>query len=290
MGSCCSTTANSETTQKLDQHSPMAAPIRAPRSDDRSPTLESRAPPPTLDEETVKEVVLSVSQTPKLRPKPPKHEPQEQEKIAITMASPSPVFSIFKLDGDEKRPRRSPSEEISEMSEIESVSTTTNLTNDDNDDEIGRARAYRSPMKLPKNRSFSGEVGAAGRRERFVAGRSPSLRSDQSPGRKTGNGLGSVRIVQSRDLGRAGPRNGWSPAPEKRFGRDSGEGSGRRSRSPAMNRTDSGGARRSPSARRAVRSPGRINGAPTGKACRRDEENDESLDNPLVSLECFIFL
>lgn len=298
---CCSSTASSAPEQKN----------RITHS--RSEAGESRAPPPT-EEETVKEVL---SETPRLKPKVHKSVPivsdpeleQENEEddgdkststIATTMTpSPKPVFPIFRLDGEKIEKKvselKNVNEEISEICSLsESVSTTTNLTRED-DDEVAH-RVYRSPIRHP---SVSGELGG-GRRDQRLAGKSPSRRCDQSPGRRNGNGVGSVRIVQARDPGRAMTRRGLTAAEHHR--RDSGEGSARRSRSPAMTRADGGGVRsgvgRSPSARRATRSPGRVNGA-TAENDRRAAENlkwptkstaDESLENPLVSLECFIFL
>lgn len=175
---------------------------------------------------------------------------------------------------EKKKPFIKVEEEISEVSEVcsvtESVSTLA--------DEEPRQRINRSPAKLRKNRSFSGEFGA--RKER-TAGRSPARRPEQSPGRRNN---GSMRIVQKGNSGTGNlPRR-----------RDSGEISGRRSRSPAT-RTDSVAARsvvgRVPSARRTNQSPARVRAAAPESGCRQMENSSiESLENPLVSLECFIFL
>lgn len=315
---CCSSTASGHKQKRRITLSP-----RRPRSD----AGESRAPPPTVDEETVKEVL---SETPRLiKPKvaqsvPIVSDPEDDgEKrsnstTAATTPTGKPVFPIFKLDGEkierkvsELKSRAAMGEEISELSEIcslsETVSTATNITRDDDDDcdEVGHSRVYRSPMRLhPKGCSLSGDLGGGGgwRREQRIAGKSPSRRSEQSPGRRNGNGngngIGSVRMVQAREPVRPMIRRG----PENHR-RDSGESSARRSRSPAMTRNDSGCARsgvgRSPSARTAARSPSRVNGAPYESNRRVVEDPtkwptkntaDESLENPLVSLECFIFL
>lgn len=143
----------------------------------------------------------------------------------------------------------------------------------DRKEELREAR-QRSPARL-RNRPFSGEMQ---RGERTV-GRSPGRRSEPSPGR--------VRPVTGTGYGRR---------------RESGESSGRRSTSPAM-RAESG-VGRAQSGRKAGRSPGRV-GPGSGDKIRKVDggkesgeskwaptsaSNDESLENPLVSLECFIFL
>ncbi|XP_057963204.1 uncharacterized protein LOC131154438 [Malania oleifera] len=181
--------------------------------------------------------------------------------------------------------------EISEVSEIcsvsESVSTTT-ITEGRDEEEV-RRRVDRTPVKFPRNRSFSGEMGRPGR-DRGVRKSpvSPARRQEPSPGR--------ARSGLSRQAGQtAGRRDG--------IRRDLGENSGRRSRSPAKgadvltsrSRSRSGRGR-SPSARRTAQSPGRIpppapdNPRKAAESCSGEGKENESLENPLVSLECFIFL
>ena len=239
----------------------------SPSSNPREPPLrstakgsENRAPPP--EEETVKEVL---SETPKWKPKFDAEKPTEAQ---VT---------------DEKEKLFIKPEEISEVSEVCSVSESVSTLAD----EESRQRVNGSPTKVRKARSFSGELGT--RRER-TAGKSPARRAEQSPGRRN---AGSVRVVQ---MG-----NGVSGNQPRR--RDAGENSGRRSRSPAT-RTDSGAARsivgRSPSARRTNQSPARVRAAAAESGGRKLENSNmegkwpssanESLENPLVSLECFIFL
>ncbi|XP_021830777.1 pinin-like [Prunus avium] len=324
MGCCMSTTTTEKSPalgpQKL-QHSLVGT--QGPRSDDAH---DSRAPPP-VDEETVKEVLSETPRpkpTPSSPPPPPlmpftklqEHEPvdQDQEKRAQ-----EPVFEKkIKQEDPEKIEEKIPiynnNGEISEVSEIcslsESMSTTT-ITRDD--DEEVHQRVNRSPMRIPKNRDPVGQ-----RRDRVV-GKSPTRRTESSPGRKYGpngnNGNGSVRLVQSREPGPGQqPLSRRGSAELNRRGsraesnrRDPGESSGRRSRSPATRVTDGGGANRanvgrSPSARRSGRYPGRTTVGPvesSGSTRRVAEEPmmeegkwpaNESIDNPLVSLECFIFL
>ncbi|XP_062093954.1 uncharacterized protein LOC133799987 [Humulus lupulus] len=299
---CCASTGNGK-------FSPQSHKLQAPRSDSRAD------PPPSAEEETVKEVL---SETPRPRPKlEDELEDEEQVKKNIPNPKPLPVlYPIIKLSKEEKTKiqKTAPfyhhtaeeeiSEEVSEICSLrsESVSATTTLTRDDNDDDevIGNGaanRVYRSPLKLPnKNRSFSGDLGRVGK--------SPTRRSNQSPGRRNGSG----RMVQGRDhpaqnMNRRGLRTANTtehPPPPHYQRRDySGEGSApRRSRSPAT-RSNMG---RSPSAGRAGRSPGRGGAGhidprmeegkwpPARTTTNNSTTTDESLDNPLVSLECFIFL
>ncbi|KAF3451537.1 hypothetical protein FNV43_RR07632 [Rhamnella rubrinervis] len=302
MGCCVSTNSKSSALgpQKY-QHSLVGS--QRPRSD----AIESRAPPPSAEEETVKEVLSETPRPKTPSPLPVQHmpifKPEELDYEAEEKRSHKPVFYKITQDEEEETEKKMPIsntvEEVSEMSEIcslsESVSTTT-ITRDD--DEEVRQRVNRSPMKLPKNRSFSGDLGA--RRDRVV-GKSPTRRSDQSPGRRNGNGVGSVRLVQNREPGQPMARRALRSEPRRR---EPGESSARRSRSPAITRTDGVATRsavgRSPSARRSGKSPGRTAAVSTESSRRATEESsvegnwptttNESLENPLVSLECFIFL
>lgn len=142
-------------------------------------------------------------------------------------------------------------------------------------------RVNGSPIKLLKNCSFPGDIDD--RRDRMVHG-----------SRK----FGSVRLIPCRDqLGQKMVKEGI------RRRRDPGENSCRQSRSP-VTRVDTGDARsfvsRSPSVRRTNRSPVARARTTLPERGRRPTEipameskrscNNESLENPLVSLECFIFL
>ncbi|RDX68903.1 hypothetical protein CR513_52060, partial [Mucuna pruriens] len=247
MGCCFSTNGS--------YSSPSSKPSEGSRSATKA--SQNRAPPP--EEETVKEVL---SETPKWKPK---------------FEAENPTETL--LQNDKEKPFGKP-QEISEVSEVCSVSESVSTLAD----EEARLRLNRSPPKVRKARSFSGEFG--GRRER-TPGKSPSRRPEQSPGRRN---VGSVRVVQ---MGNGGTAN----QPRRR---DAGENSGRRSRSPAT-RTDSVTTRsvvgRSPSARRTHtnQSPARIRTAATESGGRKMENStmeskwpssaNESLENPLVSLE-----
>ncbi|MCD7447377.1 hypothetical protein HAX54_028449 [Datura stramonium] len=239
--------------------------------------------PPTVsnssqqsEEETVKEVLSETPTIPK-------------SKLYTTTAEDSPKksspISKFSNTMEEKHHKNHimkkpitanfnhPDDLSEEVSEICS-STLSEATVTDKryaaEDDATEVR-QRSPAKY-RNGSFQRSVG-----------NSPVRRSDPSPGR--------VRSGSARDS--RGPR------------KENGECSGRRSRSPAM-RTENGGygsgLGRSPSVRRTGKSPGRVR-SELGDRIRRMDERDgdgenkwpptngnESLENPLVSLECFIFL
>ncbi|KAM1004951.1 hypothetical protein ACFX13_005125 [Malus domestica] len=323
MGCCLSTAAAGKSSALGDQkhrHSLVG------NEESRSGAARESGGPPPVDVETVKEVL---SETPKPKPKPLpqssppplfKHEPvldRDQEKRAASDEEELPVFVSLKTKLDpEKIEQKIPicnnngggGGEISEVSEIcslsESMSATT-VTRDD-DEEVHQRLVNRSPMKLRQNRDSS-----TGQRRDRVVGKSPTRRTESSPGRRYGpNGAGSMRLVQSREPGPGQqPMSRRGPRTESNR-RDPGDSSGRRSRSPATRITDGGGvnranAGRSPSARRSGKYPtrtaiGPIDSSSSGPTRRVVEEpnkeegtwptTNESLDNPHVSLECFIFL
>ncbi|KAL0353107.1 UNVERIFIED_CONTAM: hypothetical protein Sangu_0892000 [Sesamum angustifolium] len=274
-----------------------AAPPKPPRVSDSKTAakhtgISSKSPPPTnpvLEEETVKEVL---SETPAIpnHPSPliPKFQENRQRESPFIKAAPLlPDFSRTAHDkkhqngGVCKKPfmafsNDDLSEEVSEIcsTHSESVSISTTITEKRENDELRELR-QRSPARY-RNRSISGEV----KKDKTV-GRSPGRKSEPSPSRvRPGTGSGYGRR------------------------RDGGESSGRRSRSP-VTRTESGasktGLTRSQSARKTGKSPGRV-GSGLGERIRKADEgkesgdgkwpptSNESLENPLVSLECFIFL
>ncbi|CAL0309388.1 unnamed protein product [Lupinus luteus] len=260
MGCCVSTS---------DNNSIRSSPPRV--------SAESRAPP-SVEEETVKEVL---SETSKWKPTVAKFEAEkltvanfEAEKKTVAKfeaEKPCQKPTVAKFEGDSKVETiiNKVEEEISEVCSLsESVSTTT-LT-----EEELHQRVHRSPTKIDKNLYFSGKFdgGSGGR------GKSPKRRTDQSPGRR------NVKVVQSRDQMRNQPRR---------------DNSGRRSMSPAT-RADNVAARSvvggSQSARRTNQSPVRVGTIAPGNGGRKrqspavKQSANESLENPLVSLECFIFL
>lgn len=277
MGCCVSTTNDEPSAQNLPHNS-----------------KQNRTPPPShplLEEESVKEVL---SETPSVPKKPTivraRHENHDPRKFKSSLPTTVPNIPDEKF----KKPIMvlKPEEFSEEPSEIcstlsESVSTATCCTEKNDDDRTdNRLRSFRQ-------RSLSGDC----RWER-VAGKSPSKRPEPSPGR-VGSGSG-------RDARGLVANNGQR--------RDCGESSGRRSRSPATRSEGGGGSKmglvRNGSARKGGKSPGRVksevgdkirkvedaHNSNFGYSNRESRENkwppasDESLENPLVSLECFIFL
>ncbi|MBA0775013.1 hypothetical protein Gotri_010179 [Gossypium trilobum] len=271
MGCCLSSKKGSSRGKEAHLHAGL-------ESFNQRPSLESRAPPPSAEEETVKEVL---SETPK--PKARIFIPQEEEKKKPQIEKPA----FVKIQGEEslnfnikpepKLPvnviEESASEDVSEICSVsvsESVSTITDRR--DEEEEVRQQKVFRSPAR-------------SGSRNQVV-GRSPTRKIDQSPGRRNGVVNGGSASVSS----------------------------GRRSRSPAVNRSVMG---RSPSGRRTNQSPGRARLDPgeTGNSKKVEQQHgatttttmegkwpssnnnaatssapNESLENPLVSLECFIFL
>ncbi|RAL41791.1 hypothetical protein DM860_008973 [Cuscuta australis] len=251
------------------------------------PVKIDRSAPP-VEEETVKEVVLSETHISK-----PISLPDEEKQEKIGNGELKDVdFEKGKVEvpGGRRRGGVVKEEEeevaVSEPSEMcsftESISTTATEWRDD-DGEVNQ----RSPAP-PRKRRGTGDL--AGRIDRSF--RSPAGRSTPSPEKR--NALASSRGGQSRSRVTSQRRNA---GPQKDVPRDS--ATTRRSRSPATRReVDSrrNVSNKSPAVGEGGRSPARSAERHTGddKSETRNagaaEETGESLENPLVSLECFIFL
>lgn len=268
--------------------------------------------PPRPEEESVKEVL---SETPNPKPKPkstptptldldptpefkipknviPETEYQEVEvvveeegptkpKIPLTPKKTRPGTQAGTSDPTPVAPACAMPEEISDLSEMcsmsESVSTNTLRDRDEDELHVQQQWSKNNSQRGRGGYRSQGQNGHFTQTNRaFSAGRSPLKRVDPSPPRRRNPVQGSAR-------------------------RERGENSGRRSGSPGS-RANVG---RSPSGRRAGPSPGRVRivQGPTETESESDErkveeretENEwqgpnESLENPLVSLECFIFL
>ncbi|XP_065878863.1 uncharacterized protein [Euphorbia lathyris] len=272
---CCLTTTHGGRNSQIESES-----LKINKS-----TPSQNSAPPSIEEETVKEVL---SETPKLI-KPELHhhhhhddddgEEEDKQKKNIHI-DPVPFPDEDTVNS-----------EVCSLSISETVSTTTFDYGYNDDEGEVKQRVKRSPAKLPvKNRSLSGDFGC---RREWVTGKSPNRRTDQSPDKRNNvsrGGCGSVKPGQSRESSSVG-RRVLRPDP---YRRDSGEGSGRRSRSPAANRSSSTTGR-SLSARRRNGSPGRVRTDvpdkwPSTSNMGTSTTPNESLENPLVSLECFIFL
>ncbi|XP_027343329.1 uncharacterized protein LOC113855897 [Abrus precatorius] len=210
--------------------------------------------PPLVEEESVKEVL---SETPISKPQEvPILLPQTKTQLPVIQHQKVPINKALE------------SEEVSLFSETcsnsESFSTTTTLT-ENKEDEATSKRSNREGTRH-RNRSYTVDGNRIGGREK----RPKSLA--KMPEKRIPAGSRSVRRSDS-DHTRRG----------------SGDGSDRRSRSPSYARTVGAGV-------------GRSHLRPPGASCRRlapakvvKDENDgvsleESLENPHVSMECFIFL
>ncbi|PIA40788.1 hypothetical protein AQUCO_02400095v1 [Aquilegia coerulea] len=279
---------------------------------------------PVFEEETVKEVL---SETPKPKPIIPipksqlkpktqtllkieeeeqvaeeeeEEEEEKQNKIPTTTSVIKPSVSKIEEEEEKKENNATYSEEISEVSEIcslsESISTTTitEKKEDEDGEVIQPPRVQRSPAKVLRKRSIPGDF--VGKHERGC--KSPARRLNPSPGRRIENN--NLEMGQTQTTRRRLSENNNNNSRVMR--RDLGERSGRRSRSPAT-RANSGTTRagigRSPS-RKAPRSPARVPAITTPETSWKEKEEEEtkdannstneSIENPLVSLECFIFL
>lgn len=244
--------------------------------------------PETRKNSTVKEVIPT-SDTPTspisdVDPKPASAIP-ETLKTSFSDIQTKPSFAKLEegeekgngVKTEEKVPTFISADETSEFSEIcsasETISTTTigEKREENGCDEVEmRPKENRSPATIRRKRSYSGDSG--GRIERRA----------KSPARRT----------PVLEVGRS--NRSRTPIGSHGFRRDTGE---RRSRSPAT-RKELG---RSPSGRRVAGSPRRNPTEATENVGRKVEEgafspaaapsaSKESLENPLVSLECFIFL
>ncbi|KAE8075881.1 hypothetical protein FH972_014564 [Carpinus fangiana] len=263
---CCVSTSKSKSHPDLKtgsttrQQFPTKSPIEKP---DPTHVRDQRAPPP-VEEESVKEVL---SETP-IVPKPQNPIPAEEKKTQVPLVETEGLNLIHKTE-----------QELSEASQItESLSystattTTTTITEmkEEEDEAVSkRSRLNRAEARGPRKRPYTGEL--SGRRN--IPARGPSE-------------------VRTRRLN-AGTR------------KDSGEGSFRRSRSPATRKPGGVG-----------RSPGKVAGAAGSRSVDlgvqrqskqragveeeekstpnddvlQQQQGNESIENPLVSLECFIFL
>lgn len=253
---------------------------------------------PVFEEESVKEVL---SETPKPKPKPQEvipiqesdkkseqddkqiHTKTEEKDIQI------PIPKIVEVVNNSVN-NVAVSEDFSEVSEIcslsGSISTTVTERKDDEDGEVSQPRVHRSPAKRIRKRPIPGEF--VSRQDR--GSKSPARRLNPSPGRR--NDSSSHQNQNHQDAVAARRRI----AENNRARRENiDRGVSRRSRSPAT-RTNAGtnraGIGRSPSKRApAPRSPARTPAVKQPEKVEEGEkETNELIENPLVSMECFIFL
>ncbi|XP_009621652.1 peptidyl-prolyl cis-trans isomerase CYP63 [Nicotiana tomentosiformis] len=278
-------------------------PLPCSASNDRAPPQ-----PPPLEEETVKEVL---SETPIPKPHHPPKVPLVNDKEADFPQVKIESTAVVKPTSDETtfeatvvvKPcddtkfestaviKPEVSEEPSEMcSFTESYSTTATATEKREDD--GEV-TQRSPIRVYRKRQNSGEIpGVRERSFRSQPGRSaPSPEKRRSPASSRGV-QGRGMTAQRRNVG---PPNGGT----RRGTIDSGV---RRSKSPATRgpvEQRRNVRYRSPAAREEEKLGGQspVRSAENGGSSRAEKpkeevspESGESLENPLVSMECFIFL
>ncbi|KAA0052709.1 putative BEST plant protein match is: (TAIR:plant.1) protein [Cucumis melo var. makuwa] len=251
----------------------------------------NRDPPSSMEEETVKEVL---SETPALKPPPNKNCPPEEDEFHKPLGDETEKkLSEIPINGIPEQP--SEFYEISHMNKCISVSAATFTDQADGGGEVHQTGLKSSPVKLTKNQSVSSDVEL---KREIPQSRTLTRRSDQSPVRRNG-AVGSMRMVHNRDMSPAMARRGLRAEPPRR---DPDENSSRRSQSPSTAPSDSAGYRsalsRTPSTRKSGKSsPIRAMTATSQKVVEENNIVDgkfntqiESLENPLVSLECFIFL
>ncbi|KAK7257460.1 hypothetical protein RIF29_31461 [Crotalaria pallida] len=300
-----------------------------------NPTHEVAPPPPFEDEEEEESVKEVLSETPISKPHQVPILTKETKTQMPLLQNPVEVFetkdlnpiisepnqvSILKPETKTQMPLlQNPAEvfetekEVTELvshpseacSISESFSTTTTATattekrEEDEATSERRSRERTTTMNHKWNRSPSnassrkGPYAVNGNGAGGKGGRpkSQAKRSEPSPEKKIQSGPRSVRGRESGPVANRKVNAG--------FRRDSGEGSGRRSRSPSCSRTaggmnrvcgDGGGKEAPP-----------VNGVAEKEEKRESEseevgkENDvvtqeESIENPHVSMECFIFL
>ncbi|CAJ2655002.1 unnamed protein product [Trifolium pratense] len=145
----------------------------------------------------------------------------------------------------------------------------------------------RSPSRKRPHVAADGNV--AGGNERRV--KSPARRSEPSPEKKMKSGS---RLVRGRESGPVANRKINASSAGVR--RDSAEGSGRRSRSPSCSRSVGGSSKVGISGGRKQAPVAVENGMEKKSENEEVEEKSdivsqgESIENPHVSMECFIFL
>ncbi|KAI8009611.1 hypothetical protein LOK49_LG06G01662 [Camellia lanceoleosa] len=275
MGCCLSTTTNETSKPNPDV---VVNPnhhhhCHFPESDSHGGAPPQPPTPPPLEEETVKEVLSETA-----IPKPPTPTPTPILNNNNNNHLHHPVVEEVEIQSTAlTKPSEEIVSEVSDFSEMcsfsESLSTT--LTEKRDDDGEVTQRVQRSPAKIPQ------------KRPKIEKGfRSPARRSEPSPVKRTHIASTASTSVQGRKMTSAG-RNVGAPNGIRRD-------PGRRSRSP-VTRGEAGIHRpvryRSPNLNgRMPEETAESGGGRKKRGGDASPETKESLENPLVSLECFIFL
>ncbi|KAL4585126.1 hypothetical protein LXL04_009741 [Taraxacum kok-saghyz] len=281
MGCCLGTTAAAAKHRQPDKSKPKLKP---------KPTPASHSPPPAFEEETVKEVLSETPIVPKAPPPVTVDHPQ------ILHSEERDAVDLTKKPSDEVQENVSEMSEMYSYSESYSAATTATVVDARKDEiemeeegEVTQKVKIRSPpaKRVLRKRPMvtSGEL--AGKNERVTR---PAARRQmapspekkrQSPSRTTAN------VQRNRNVGQ--------PNENRR------EVMARRSRSPAV-RGEAGQRRntreRSPAEKSRDVMPVKAVEFEEKSPVEKTDDGGalpeppltESLENPLVSLECFIFL
>ncbi|WRX16237.1 hypothetical protein QQP08_008724 [Theobroma cacao] len=281
MGCCFSSTAT--TTSKTNQKNqnppkPHNSPLKPPILQSHK-TPSPPPPPEEEEEETVIKEVLVLSETPTLDKK--QQEKNTQTSLTIPPKTQTEDSSPIKKQQQQQQHEQETSD-LSQLSEIysiaETISTTPTTTTatatkglkeDEATSKENSEVKNKSPAKVIKKRPSNGDPGSVRAR-----------RVDPSPEKKAqcrGRGSRELRTVQ---------RNVGSRSRSPGTGRACGVGKGAFGKSPTTvtGKTDS-----KPVG--AVTVEGQGKREEDGKGDVMEQQlGTESLENPLVSLECFIFL
>ncbi|GKU96528.1 hypothetical protein SLEP1_g9756 [Rubroshorea leprosula] len=292
MGCCFSsataTTAAAKTDPKWQNssktkipHFPSKPPVSEPR---KTPALS----PPSPAKETVKDVLV-LSDTPLVRIK------QEENAQMLGIQESETESKDFNSMEKRRFQVQKQGEEVSGLSEVseiysmtETISTattaTTAATKDINEDEATSKQSMeaskRSPAKVPRKRSYNVDQGGA--RARRLESK-PSLEK-----RVRGRGCGSGQSGEIRTTQRSLGSRSKSPVTARANGAGAGKGVGTAKGSTV--RTSPAKVTRKASAKSMSTEQDAL---PLGQKEGKNDsvlEGNVSLENPNVSLECFIFL
>ncbi|XP_011025645.1 PREDICTED: uncharacterized protein LOC105126473 [Populus euphratica] len=230
------------------------------------PNVTATRTPPPLEEETVKEVL---SETPIIV------KTQKTTLVSTTAAATTTQPQEPKILTQKNNKKHQEDQEISQASEIcnnvndtlstattTTAATTTTITDIREDEVTSKKRVNKSPAKVRKKRPHTGD------RERVP----------KPPAKTTGQVIIRTAAGQ-RNVGSSGVRRDFGRSPGTRTA--GGVGRGRVGASPGKVTAEAGG--RSVERKKEETVNGTV-------LMQQRQEGNESLENPLVSLEGFIFL
>uniref|UniRef100_A0A6N2LXQ5 Uncharacterized protein n=1 Tax=Salix viminalis TaxID=40686 RepID=A0A6N2LXQ5_SALVM len=254
MGCCISSDNNNNKRGSSDPK-----PLRH-RHSPPQPHVSTTCTSPPLEEETVKEVL---SETPIIL------KPQRRTSPLTTTQTQEPK-TLMQSNIQEHQEISQASEICSNITDTLSTATatttttttTTTITEIREDEATSRKRVNRSPAKVHRKRPYNGD------RERVL----------RYPAKTTGQVIRTAAGQPS--VGSRGGRSDFGRSPATRTAAI-GVGRGRAGTKPGKVTGKAGG--------RSVERKNMEDSA-NGSVLRQQPEGNESLENPLVSLECFIFL